>query len=58
MYEKNGGLQLHADVDVPKGQYWLRTGIYDASTRKVGTMEIPFSSVHPLQASAATVQKP
>ncbi|KAA6464540.1 VWA domain-containing protein [Acidobacteria bacterium AB60] len=46
------GVQLHADIDVPRGQYWLRTGVYDASTRKVGTMEIPFSSVHPLQASA------
>jgi VWFA-related protein len=57
-YEKNGGLQLHADVVVPRGQYWLRTGIYDAGTRKVGTMEIPFSSVHPLQASAATAQHP
>jgi VWFA-related protein len=57
-YEKSGGLQLHADVDAPKGQYWLRTGIYDASTRKVGTMEIPFSSVHPLQASAQTAQRP
>jgi VWFA-related protein len=54
-YEKKGGLQLHADVDSPKGQFWLRTGIYDAGTHKVGTMEVPFSSVHPLEAS---VQKP
>lgn len=52
VYEKNGGLQLHADLDVPKGQYWLRTGIFDRNTRKVGTMEVPFSMVHPVQASA------
>jgi VWFA-related protein len=57
-YEKNGGLPLHADVEVPKGQFWLRTGIYDAGTRKVGTMEVPFSSVHPLQASAMPEPKP
>lgn len=48
------GVQLHADVDVPKSeQCWLRTGIYDESSHKVGTMEVPFSSVRPLQASAA-----
>jgi VWFA-related protein len=58
VYEKNGGLQLHADVDVPKGQFWLRTGIYDDGTHKVGTMEVPFSSVHPLQASAMPAPKP
>lgn len=45
------GLQLHDDIEVPKGQYWLRTGLQDQSTRKVGTMEVPFSSVHPAQAS-------
>jgi VWFA-related protein len=50
------GVQLHADVDVPRGQYWLRTGVYDQSTRKVGTMEVPLSSVHPLQASTQQTQ--
>ncbi len=50
------GVQLHADIDVPHGQYWLRTGVYDQSTRKVGTMEVPFSSVHPLQASNQQTQ--
>ena len=50
VFEKTG-VQLHADVNVPRGQYWLRTGVYDQSTHKVGTMELPFSSVHPLQAS-------
>jgi hypothetical protein len=50
------GAHLHADLDVPRGQYWLRTGGYDQATRKVGTMEVPFSSVHPLQASAQQPQ--
>jgi VWFA-related protein len=39
------GVQLHGEINVPKGQYWLRTGIYDESSRKVGTMEVPFSSI-------------
>jgi VWFA-related protein len=50
------GVHLHADLDVPRGQYWLRTGVYDQATRKVGTMEVPFSLVHPLQASAQQPQ--
>jgi len=45
------GVQLHAEIGVPKGQYWLRTGVYDQGSRKVGTMEIPLSSVVPLQVS-------
>ena len=45
------GLQLHGEVQVPKGQYWLRTGIYDEGTRKVGTLEIPFTSINDSVAS-------
>ena len=48
---KQSGVQLHAEVDVPKGQYWLRTGVYDQGSRKVGTMEVALSSVVPLQPS-------
>ena len=48
---KKNGLQLHGRVQVPKGQYWLRTGIYDQGTRKVGTMEVPLSSVQDSVAS-------
>ncbi|HMG84476.1 MAG TPA: VWA domain-containing protein [Terracidiphilus sp.] len=39
------GVQMHGEIQVPKGQYWLRTGVYDQVSRKVGTMEIPLSSV-------------
>jgi hypothetical protein len=46
------GVQLHAEIAMPKGQYWLRTGVYDQGSRKVGTMEVALSSVLPLQASA------
>ena len=46
------GVQLHAELAVPKGNYWLRTGVYDQGSRKVGTMEVALSSVVPLQVSA------
>jgi VWFA-related protein len=47
---QNSGVQLHAQLFVPaKGKYWLRTGILDRSSHKVGTMEIPLSAVVPIQ---------
>lgn len=49
---QNTGVQLHAELTVPKGNYWLRTGVYDQGSHKVGTMEIALSSVVPLQVSA------
>ncbi len=42
---KKTGVQMHGEIQVPKGQYWLRTGVYDEESRKVGTMEVPLSSV-------------
>jgi VWFA-related protein len=46
------GVQLHGEIAVPqKGNYWLRTGVYDQASRKVGTMEIPLSAVKDVQAS-------
>ena len=36
---------MHSEISVPKGQFWLRTGVYDERSRKVGTMEVPLSSV-------------
>jgi VWFA-related protein len=42
---KKTGLQMHGQIMVPRGQYWLRTGVYDQETHKVGTLEIPLSSV-------------
>jgi VWFA-related protein len=46
---QNAGVQLHAQLAVPKGNFWLRTGIYDRASGKVGTMEIPLAAVKPLQ---------
>jgi hypothetical protein len=50
VYQKTG-VQMHTEIEVPKGQYWLRTGIYDQGSRKVGTMEVALSSVVPMEAS-------
>jgi VWFA-related protein len=49
---QNTGVQLHADIAVPKGNYWLRTGIFDQQSRKVGTMEVPLAAVQQTQAAA------
>jgi VWFA-related protein len=48
---KSTGVQLHAEIAVPKGQFWLRTGIHDQASLGVGTLEIPLSAVKPLSAS-------
>jgi VWFA-related protein len=45
----NTGVQLHADIAVPKGNFWLRTGIFDKQSRKVGTMEVALAAVQPMQ---------
>jgi VWFA-related protein len=45
------GVQMHAEIGVPKGQYWLRTGVYDQGSHKVGTMEVALSSVVPMSAA-------
>lgn len=49
---QNTGVQLHVELGVPNGNFWLRTGIYDQSSRKVGTMEIPLAAVKPLETAA------
>lgn len=42
------GVQMRANLRVPRhGHYWLRTGVYDAQTHHVGTMEIPLDLVRP-----------
>jgi VWFA-related protein len=39
------GIPFHFDIDAPGGDVYLRTGIYDAATSRVGTLEIPLSTV-------------
>lgn len=41
------GIPLHFDFDLPQGDVYLRTGIYDASTSKAGTLELQLNSATP-----------
>ena len=48
---QQAGVPLHAEIRVPKGNYRLRTGVYDQQSHKVGTMEVALSSVVSLPVS-------
>jgi VWFA-related protein len=39
------GLQIHQLIDLPKGELWLRTGIYEPSSSRVGTLEVSMSTI-------------
>lgn len=39
------GVSFHFEIDAPPGDFYLRTGVYDASQSKIGTLEIPLSAV-------------
>lgn len=54
---QNTGVQLHADIVTPKGNYWLRTGIYDENSGKVGTLEIPLAVVKPVDTASQAAKK-
>lgn len=36
-----GGLQIHKEIDVPVGDTFLRTGIYDLKSGEAGTLGVP-----------------
>jgi len=44
------GFQLHEEIDLPKGDVFLQTGIYDLTANHAGTLEIP---LHVVAASPA-----
>jgi len=39
------GFQLHEEIDLPKSEVLLRTGIYDLTSNHAGTLEIPLHVV-------------
>lgn len=41
---KNRGLQLRQEIDVPQEDFYLRTGIYDPSSARAGTLGIPLGA--------------
>jgi VWFA-related protein len=42
---QSSGIPFHFDFDAPPGDVYLRTGVYDASTSRAGTLEIPLTSI-------------
>lgn len=39
------GISFRFQIDAPSGDVYLRTGLYDASQSKVGTLEVPLSAI-------------
>jgi VWFA-related protein len=39
------GVPMHMDLDVPKGEAYLATGVYDWTSNKAGTLEVPIGGV-------------
>ena len=42
---QKGGLPLHEEIDVPTGEGFLRTGIYDLKSNYAGTLGVPLEPV-------------
>jgi VWFA-related protein len=40
------GLQVHKEIDVPQGEAYLRTGVYDLNSSKAGTLGIALNGVN------------
>ena len=44
-FAQSSGIPFHFDFDAPAGDVYLRTGVYDTSSSKAGTLEIPLNAV-------------
>jgi VWFA-related protein len=43
---QRGGLQIHKEIDIPKGDNaFLRTGVYDLKSNNAGTLGVPLKAV-------------
>ena len=49
---QKSGIPVHLEIDLPNSDVYLETGVYDWSTGKAGTIEVPINSAK--FASAAT----
>ena len=53
-----GGANARQEIDVPaNGEYFLRIGVHDLASDRVGAIEIPVSSIAPETAPAVASQK-
>jgi VWFA-related protein len=43
--QQRDGIVFHLQIDAPKGDVYLRTGVYDPASGKVGTLEIPLAAL-------------
>lgn len=44
-FAESNGIPFHFDFDLPPGDVYLRAGVYDPSTQRAGTLEIPMTSI-------------
>jgi hypothetical protein len=42
---QRSGVPAHIELDIPKGEAYLATGVYDWATNKAGTLEIPLAGL-------------
>ena len=54
---QHAGIPFQLDLDIPKGDVFLRSGILDLSSHRAGTIEIPLSAVAALD-NAVLAEKP
>ena len=45
------GVPAHIEIDVPKGEAYLATGVYDWTSNKAGTLEIPLAGLKSVAAA-------
>jgi VWFA-related protein len=43
------GLQIHEEIDIPPGDAYLRTGIYDLNSGSCGTIGVPLAALTPAE---------
>lgn len=43
----SSGIPFHFDFDMPPGDVYLRAGVYDPSTQRAGTLEVPQAEIKP-----------
>ncbi|MGA8087627.1 MAG: VWA domain-containing protein [Terracidiphilus sp.] len=47
-FAESNGIPFHFDFDMPPGDVYLRAGVYDASTERAGTLEVPVAAIRPV----------
>ena len=46
------GLKFHQNIDAPaKGEYFLRIGVRDVGSDRVGAVEVPLAAIQPVSAA-------